>query len=233
MFDFLSNIGRALYNFLPQEQPEYGGGLDWGKIGAAGSAGLGTFGLISNALEANRRKKMQEQYFKAASTPADPNQFYRPMTDIEQRMLRNALAAELQGRSVPMDSAYASGSIAESMAKTEGDRFLNAAKLAEAAKQNQLAGYAGVGNLSPGPIGTADPFAGLAALNTRNTLRRTSAGMQPNQPIQLTADVQNPNLGQRFNFGIGSLNNPMGEDPYNTGPTDELTTFYRDGGGVR
>ena len=196
----------SLLSYLPQTQS---GETDFGKIGGYGSMGLGAAGLITNALEANRRLGLQKEMQRAVQNPVSPDAFYQPMTDIEQRMLRNSLAAE-QGQAGLGDSAYGRYNIAESMAKTQAQRYQDAIKAAQQAQQTRLQGYGGYGGmnmLSPGQMQWGDPFKAMADYQAQRTLAAQRGKFENLYGMNGPALTYNPaTVGQQYNTSQPSFN---------------------------
>lgn len=166
---------------------------------AMGSAGLGIWGLISNALEANRRQKAQRSMQNLAMSPLDISAFYRPATDIENRVQRNAVAAEYAARGLG-DSSAGSIGIGESLAKTERERYNSAVQQAIAARQASLNGMSGSASLNPGAMNWGDPFKALADYQkAQQTKKINDAWLARTREAEIRSAGQG--AGQAYNFG--------------------------------
>lgn len=176
-------------------QPLTSGKLD--PVLALGSSGLGAVGLISNIVEANRQKKMQQEALALARSPVNWQQFYQPMSEQYSRQRRNALMAELATRGIPVDSMYASKLIADDAAAAEREMTEKAMQLGIQARNTQLQGYGTAGNLTPksdifkNAAGILEPF---MALRKTSALQKQRQALEqpPSQAMQFTEDIGIP-----------------------------------------
>lgn len=120
------------------------GFLDWL------SAGVGTAGGIFGALKASQEAKKREQYLQdmrrqLQRPPREITQdIYEPLTDAAHKAMVRALKAEMASAGRPMEGGYADSIIAELMAKTESERWLEALRSSGTLRGQQLQGMQGV-----------------------------------------------------------------------------------------
>lgn len=137
-FDWSSIVNRA---FAPSGNR--GGGMMGDMMTPTGllsllSSGMGIGTSLYNSSQAN---SAANKYMNQAKKPFNIDQYNQPMSQLEEAALRRELTSQLTQRGVPLDSAVASGWIAEMMAKTKNERFMQAAQLAERQQANMLNAY--------------------------------------------------------------------------------------------
>lgn len=114
-----------------------------GALGVgAGIAGTG-FG-VANAMRNQRAQEhAYDQRKELMGQPIDWQQFYKPMTDIEQQAATRALKADFQGRGIPLDGGYASDWVSDNIGAREGERVRAAQGMGLMNRQSQLSALSG------------------------------------------------------------------------------------------
>lgn len=116
----LGNAGQQVGNWASQPQNAMG------LLAGAGTA-MGAAGQIYGA---NQMANRSQELSRLARQPIDPNQFYRPMSEAARQGYARQLNADMATAGTPMDSSYARGMTAEGLAKSETERWNQAAQLA-------------------------------------------------------------------------------------------------------
>ena len=93
--------------------------------------------LQQTRAEAARRNAGLDQLRSLATSPVNAGEFYKPMSDAESMSRRRAIQADMSGRGVPIDSAYATNLMSEQMAGTESQRYFQALQEAMRARGMQ------------------------------------------------------------------------------------------------
>lgn len=202
----------------------------WDAPIALGSTALGMAGLGSGIYDSFRNRGYENQARKQLTGDLDIDKFYRPMTDIESRMLRNSMAAELAARGLPADSAYTTGAIAESQAKSNVDRYNTAAQLAIQDRNSKLAGYnALTGLMNSGRIDFSkmNPLAALVSLRKEAALRKMQQQINDAWAPKSDVNLQWRMPSQRPSFGISGIDTSQygSEEPEPQVTEDDLMTF--------
>jgi|SRR6266850_306406 len=126
-------------------------------MGAAGT-GLALGSNISNwQQQAAINDKIQRMIKNQPQRP-DPSSYYTPMTEAARQAYTRQMGADMVTAGAPPDSAYLRNATAEGLAKTENQRWLDAARLASGdygtALQGWGTGIQGLSGLRPSmPMG--------------------------------------------------------------------------------
>jgi len=102
------------------------------------STGLGIGSTIYNPLQSSAEA---DRFLRQARQPLDPSSYLRAITKAEEAAMQRTIKGDLVTRGVPLDSAYATGLIAELMAKDARGRLADAYGIAAGQQGNVLGAY--------------------------------------------------------------------------------------------
>lgn len=195
-----------------------------GGLGSLASLGNNIYSAVQGSHEADRVRTLNQQMQQAAQAPLPVNDYYKPLSDVAANALRRGMTANMGERGI-QPGGYYDSMVAQLMAKTENERYMQALQAAANARQLQLQGLAGYKQPQlPGPMG------GLGGLGTAlqwYQTQRTNDNMV-NQLAALRRSFTNPYttgqadtaaLNSDWSSMLGNFYNRDGSGPQTTGQT--------------